>query len=196
MPTFGNASAGINEYDWTIDEITMCGRYPIREAGAVSQLTFALVNQATSHQACHAKGLIYDDDGAGGAPGTLMGLSQPVDIADNADWGMYACVFDGVVNLTAGNWWLCLISDASATGLETMYSAITGGTFAALYDTYADGPSNPASSPAYTDTSKLYVIATYTRNPSRSILTVPPHGPHAFKRRASTPPRKRFKVNV
>lgn len=198
MATFGNSAAGIAIYPWKLANTISCGKYALAQAGVVSKLTVALCNVASGNQACHVKGLIYDDDGAAAAPGTLMGLSSAAEVLQNASWGMYDCVFNPAIDLTLGDWHLAVMADQYATGLETMYSAASGGAFTGIIDAYADGPSNPAEAADYTDATKMYVVATYTLPVYRSKLVrgSAPMGPHGYKRRASTAPQKRYNTTT
>jgi hypothetical protein len=71
--------------------------------------------------------------------------------------------FASAANLTPGDYWLCVIGDATATGL-IFYSAATGGNSAKNADTYSDGPSDPFGTPT-TGTLNCAINANVTNDP-------------------------------
>ena len=127
---------------------------------SVTSLYAYLANTGTNHAACNVKGLIYAD--SGGTPGALVAATNAKAIADNTAAGWQQLSFSSAVNLTPGNYWLCIIGDATATGL--IFYSTSGGISAQNSDTYSDDPSDPFGVPT-TGTLKCSIYANCTNNP-------------------------------
>ncbi len=167
MSTFGNTNSGSN-YDYQNITYTMGGKFTLEEAGDVSKLTAFITNNIAGHAACNIKGILRAADGAGGAPGTLKGVSVATAVADafedNKDFS-----FSSAVSLTAADYWLLLLGDASAAGCAIFAQATTGGASGYAADTYAS-PDDPLT----TWNGGAYVMCMYgTYTPTASGLLIP-----------------------
>lgn len=158
---FGNTRAETGDkYGW--DDQKIAGKFTLTESGSISKLTGHVSNNDTGHQACHGKAILYSDNT--GTPNALLATGSEVAIADNAAVAWVDFAFASNVNLTAGNYWLGIIWDSTATGVD-LKSAATGGNGNRNSDNYSDGASNPwlTSSPA---TWQFAIYATYTTGPT------------------------------
>lgn len=91
--------------------------------------------------------VIYDDDGAGGIPGTLMGVSdERIGMLAGSVWIPYR--FSTPVVLAAGDWCVGIHTDTNIS----LRADNTAGTSYNATDTYSDG--SPAAFPAPTTTTR------------------------------------------
>ena len=163
MATFGNTSIGstpVSIHSSTNNKTV--SKFTLSEAGTVTKLSIYLDGNGTGSGPQVIKGVIYDDDGASAVPGTLMGTSEEVSIADAAAAAWVDFTFASPVALTSGNWYLGLIAGSNIRGAQ-MYQESTSPTdnIWKVSDTYTDGASDPFGA-ATTQTDKLSVYATYT----------------------------------
>jgi hypothetical protein len=123
----------------------------------VSKLSIYLAPTATVGQQL-LKGLIYADSST--APGTLLGVSEPLTFKSTNTAGWYDLVFSAPVKLAAGNYWIGVITGASSYVAGFRYDAVTG---ARDYNanTYTSGPTNPFGTPSI-DPEQTSLYATYT----------------------------------
>jgi hypothetical protein len=116
---------------------------------------------------------IYDDDGAAGVQGTLLGYTDDLVIPGGGAKALRSASMIAPVALTAGDYWLCWqAADVNGriyfdTGAE-QYRGTNGG------DPFADGPANPFSGASIVTGDRAYAIcATYTV-PAPPVNTVAP----------------------
>jgi hypothetical protein len=153
MATFGhttddndNVTVGWNNYK-LVDIFTL------PESGNVTKLSLHLSNSVV----CNIKAVIYQDSSG---PTTLLGMGTEVAIPNPQTEAWIDLPFGTPVALTAGNYWLGFIGDATATALNIKYKSTAGSAYYGA-DTYADGASDPFG--ASTATSReILVYATYT----------------------------------
>lgn len=134
-------------------------KFTLSEAGTVSKLTMYCANTGASKSAGNAKGIIYSD--AAGAPNALKGTSNEVAFAYAQAAGWVDFTFATPVLLAPGNYWLGIITDATAPGCG-VYRGSTGGYREWNADTYSDGPADPWGTHANAGTFPYSIYATYT----------------------------------
>lgn len=149
--TFGNT---IYLYKKSLDYNQMgLSKYPLSVDGDVTKLT---VRVYTSAGTLGVKGVIYDDDGAGGIPGTLKGVTEITNITTTADW--YDLTFSSPISLTTGDWWLGIIG----SNVTVNFHWAETGASRLGYDSY-NSPTNPwSASSRSTETHDFAIYATYT----------------------------------
>lgn len=103
---------------------------------------------------------VYDDDGADGDAGTLLGYTGEQTVLDAAAAAWVVFTFAAPIELAAGDFWFMVHCGASSK-IGRMYGK-TGSTPAGLFaDVYAGGPlATAASTTNYTKNYAIY--ATYT----------------------------------
>jgi hypothetical protein len=159
MATFGYSAGVATNGLWGYG--VMGSKYTLSEAGLVSRLSVHCRNFSTDFD---MKGLIYAADGAGGKPGTRMGVSSAVTVLNGFD-GTKDLDFAVPFDLSPGDYWL--MSHTTTCGVnQAQYCAATGGT-----SWWADGSAGTYASPpapwsfasegSQPDT-RLNVYATYT----------------------------------
>lgn len=114
--------------------------FTLAENGTVTKISAYMKNDESADQVFRC--LIYDDDGDGGAPYTLKGTTNEVNVpfVTTVDWIDFA--FASGVKLTAGTYYLGFIA-GGATGSGKVYYRASGeywGEDGATYPT----PSNPS----------------------------------------------------
>lgn len=151
MATFGTTSIGSNTTGHGTDD-SVVNKFTLSEDGDVSKLTaYTKGTLATEN----SKGVIYSDNA--GEPEDLLGTSNSTSVSTTAAWRDYT--FASVVSLTAGDYWLGVVSD----GPITSYNETTGGSRRISNDSSYTSPVDPwnvgSDSAGSHDTS---VYATYT----------------------------------
>lgn len=155
-PTFGYTSIGASLGPNASADRAELVRNTLLEAGNVTSMNIAAHITAGAPQ---YKPLIYDDDGAGGIPGTRIAVGTAASIVDNT-----FVTYTITATLSAGNWWIGPVIDS--LGAQTKYdtdatylaSAMNSTTFASPASTWVQG---------FTDNSRKFsVYATYTATAS------------------------------
>jgi hypothetical protein len=111
--TFGQTSyTGGWTYTGTGDRVDLI-KATLTEAGTVSKLS-ALIWAGSG--TVDVKGLIYDDDGAGGTPGTLLGNTGAIAVGTGENWK--DLTFSSGIPLNAGDYWLAVVFSTD-TNIDT-----------------------------------------------------------------------------
>jgi len=131
--------------------------YPLPAAGSVSKLSVYLAPTGVSGQQV-LKGVIYAD--ASGAPGALLGVSEQLTFKSSNSAGWYDLAFSSPPKLAAGNYWIGIITGATAGVTGFRYDSVPG---SRDYNTnpYGSGPSNPFGFFSK-DSEQMSLYATYT----------------------------------
>jgi len=155
--TFGTTTVGVST-DTLISERKRVNRYALPAAGSVTKLSIYLAPTATAGQEV-VKGLIYADSGAN-APAGLLGVSEQMTFKSTNAAGWYDLVFSAPVKLAAGNYWIGLMTGATA-GVASFRWANVAGSRVYNANAYASGPTNPFGALS-TDAEQTSLYATYT----------------------------------
>ena len=154
--TFGKTSVGASS-DTFVSERKRVNRYALAEPGTVTKLTVYLVPTATSGSQV-MKGIIYADTGT--APGALVAVTEQFTFKSTNVAGWYELLFSAPVKLAAGNYWIGVMTGATAGVAAFRWDSV-----AASRDwntnTFASGPSNPFGT-VTTDAEQTSLYATYT----------------------------------
>ena len=160
MATFGDTHTDSTYSRGNLLGDIVLGKYAMPSTGTVTDLAVLIYNEGP--MAFPVKVLLYDDDGAGGAPGTRLYVSSPITIgADITDY--VRATFS--LFLTAGNYWLGAVLSVDAS-LVCLCYATTGGTHG-IYSDSSNYTTPPSTLPTFTSTG-TYVVeayATYTPTP-------------------------------
>ncbi len=157
IQTFGKKSVGASSTTYLADRKRVF-RYPLATAGSVTKLSIYLAPSGTSGQQL-MKGLIYAD--ASNAPGALLGVSEQLTFKSTNSAGWYDLVFSAPVKLAAGNYWIGVITGATAYVASIRYDSVAGSRDYNA-NTYTSGPTNPFGTPT-TDAEQASLYATYTQ---------------------------------
>ena len=129
MSTFGQTSTGTNYDNAGLLDYCVVRKCTLSEAGDITKVTLYLDSTGID-----AKGVLYDDDGDGGLPGTLLAVSSEVSVPSGRDWLDFALSHSA----SAGDYWLGAIFGGNAVAF--MAVGPTGATSRYAVDTYSDGP--------------------------------------------------------
>lgn len=160
MATFGNTSTSGATNGGAINDQAVGSKYTLSEAGEISKLTVYIGNQGAGHGACNIRCGIYDDNGSGGKPSTLLGSTSAAAISDNQALGWVDCMFSSPLALDAGNYYLVVQGDTNADGTQ-LYADLSSGVLYYLEDSYSNGLVNPAPSSVTLGTGNVCIYATY-----------------------------------
>jgi hypothetical protein len=158
--TFGKTSIGASPDSFSANR-KRASRYALPTAGAVTKLSVYLAPTTTSGQQL-LKGLIYADNA--GAPGALLGVSSQLTFTSTGSAGWYDLVFPSPVKLTAGNYWIGVITGATGSVAGFRYDSVTGSRDNNA-NTYTSGPTNPFGTFG-TDAKQASLYATYMLPPA------------------------------
>ncbi len=180
---FGSRTIGTQASGNTADNKRM-SPFTLSEAGAVSRLVVYLSSATGGSQ--RVRPVIYRD--ASGAPGTLAAAGPEQVVTAPGSGGWIGLPFTSPVALTAGRYWLGIISGENG-GATIHYFGTTSWMRAFAWDPYADGPSSPAGSatltqgpmsiyaeytPTVVTTTSSTSTTTTTELPPTTTTTVPP----------------------
>jgi hypothetical protein len=101
--------------------------------------------------------LAYAD--ANGAPGTLLGVTEPLTFSSTNAAGWYQLAFSAPLNLAAGNYWIGVITGATAKVAGFRYDSVAGSRDWNA-NPYASGPTNPFGA-VTTDGEQTSLYASY-----------------------------------
>jgi hypothetical protein len=155
--TIGKTTVG-GSSDYFAAERKRVNRYALPTAGSLTKLSIYLAPRGTSGQQV-LRGVIYADTGGGG-PGALLGVSEPLSFASTNAAGWYDLGFASPPKLAAGNYWIGVLTGASAGVAGFRYDSVAGSRDYNA-NTYSSGPSNPFGS-VTTDSEQTSLYATYT----------------------------------
>ena len=105
MATFGNTTAGGDTFPNSGDR-ALVSKFTLSEAGDVTEINARFAGTATAGM--NFKGLIYDDDGTAGAPGTRLAIGTATAVP--AGGGVIASPI--TASLAAGDYWLGYVCDS------------------------------------------------------------------------------------
>jgi hypothetical protein len=169
VQTFGTATVGPSA-DYFVAERKRVNRYALASAASVTKLRVYLAPAGPAGQQL-LKGVLYAD--ASSAPGALLGVSEPLTFKSTNAAGWYDLVFPAPVKLAAGNYWIGVLTGATAGVAGFRYTAVTGSRDYNA-NTYAAGPSNPFGTPTTdTEQASLYALYTQTQGSPPVNLTAP-----------------------
>ncbi len=153
--TFGKTTVGAST-DTLISERKRVNRYALGTPGSVSKLSMYLAPSGTSGQEV-IKGLIYADNA--GTPAGLLGVSEQLTFKSTNVAGWYDMTFSSPVKLTAGNYWIGVMTGASAGVASFRWTSVSGSRDYNA-NAYASGPTNPFGAVS-TDAEQTSLYATY-----------------------------------
>jgi thermitase len=155
--TLGKNTVGTSADSFAADRKRV-NRYSLAATGTVSKLSIYLAPTSTAGQQT-IKGVIYAD--ASGAPGSLMASSNELVFHSTDKAGWYDLVLSAPRTLTAGNYWIGVLTGASAGVASFRWDSVSGGR---VYNnnTYTSGPTDPFGSIQGTDNEQASLYATYT----------------------------------
>ena len=153
--TFGKTSVGGSKEVFAAERKRV-SEYSLPAPGAVSQLSIYLEPGSSSGQQV-MEGVIYGD--SNGAPGALLGVSSPYTYASTQPAGWYKLLFPAAVGLSAGNYWIGVITGASWWVAGYRFDSATSAK-AYNQNRFAAGPSDPFG-PFATDNQQMSLYATY-----------------------------------
>ncbi len=154
MPTFGDTTAGTDTFPCDGDR-AIVGKFTLSEAGDVQSITVFFA--AGFSAGTSFKGLIYDDDGAGGLPGTRLAVGAAVAVPGTTG-GELTSTLSSPVSLAAGDYWLGAVVD-SFTARWNCDTGVGGQRQEAL--TY-NSPAASFGTPAAGTANRVSAYATYT----------------------------------
>ena len=154
--TFGKTSVGASSDVFASDRKRV-NRYALPTAGSVTKLSVYLAPTGTSGQQA-LRGLVYAD--ASGAPGALLGVSEALTFSSTNAAGWYQLAFSTPLKLAAGNYWIGVITGATAKVAGFRYDSVAGSRDWNA-NPYASGPTNPFGA-VTTDTEQTSLYASYT----------------------------------
>jgi sugar lactone lactonase YvrE len=154
--TFGKTTVGASS-DTFVSERKRVNRYALPANGSVTKLSIYLAPAGTSGQQV-LRGLVYAD--SSGTPAALLASSEQFTFSSTSAAGWYDLVFSSPIKLTAGNYWIGVMSGATRGVARFRYDSVSG---VRDYNanTYASGPTNPFGSFS-TDSEQVSLYATYT----------------------------------
>jgi subtilisin family serine protease len=155
--TFGKTSVGTGLDSFSANRKRV-NRYALSVNATVSKLTVYL--QPTSTTGTEAiEGLIYAD--SGGAPGSLVAVTNQLSFANTNPAGWYDLSFATPPNLTAGNYWIGVITGGTGSVAGYRYSSVANSRDYNA-NTYTAGPSDPFGPVTTIDSQQMALYATYT----------------------------------
>ena len=153
--TFGLTTVG-SRSDQMVPDRKRVNRFQLTAAGSVTKLTMYLAPTTTSGQQV-IKGLIYADQA--GAPGALLAVSNQFTYHTSDGAGWYDMVLPSPVSLTAGTYWIGIISGGTNGVAGFRWNSVSGSR-AYNVNSYASGASDPFGSPTI-DAEQMSIYATY-----------------------------------
>jgi hypothetical protein len=145
----------------TATNYMVVSKFTLASAAQVTKLRIYMDGNGSATGASqNFKGLIYDDDGGGGEPGTLLGTSQEITIPDGQSAGWVDFPFASPVALASGDYWLGWYADVPSNLCR--YGTDSPATNNRRYKNllYASGPGNPYGTPDGADNLQIDVFAT------------------------------------
>jgi hypothetical protein len=154
--TFGNTSVGASS-DYFLAERKRVNRYALASTGSVTKLSVYLAPAGPAGQQA-LKGVIYAD--SSGAPAGLLGTSQQLTFSSTGAAGWYDLTFTSPVKLAVGNYWIGVLSGATA-GIAGFRFGSVSGSRDYNNNSFASGPTNPFGAVTI-DAEQMSLYATYT----------------------------------
>jgi len=132
LATFGNLNAGSTSVQTPPTNNKAVSKFTLDRAGVVDAVSVVFTAGSGNTRA-----VLYDATGVGGLPGARVGVSTARGVGGGAQTAVFT--FSPGVTLSAGDYWLGLISDSFGT---SNCVALTNG-IAFNANTYASGASDP-----------------------------------------------------
>ena len=167
--TFGTTAVGAGS-DSMLADRKRVNRYALSAAGSVTKLSIYLQPTGTSGTQV-LKGVLYSDNA--GSPGSLLGVTSQLSFSSAQAAGWYDLVFPSAVSLSAGNYWIGMISGSSSYAAGFRYASVSGSR-AYNANSYTSGPSSSFGT-ANVDAELMSIYATYT--PASASDAVAPSQP-------------------
>jgi hypothetical protein len=154
-------------------------RCTLPEAAAISKLSVYLAPTGTAGEQV-LEGIVYADNA--GSPQALLGVTEQLTFKSTAAAGWYQLPFATALKLAAGNYWIGVITGATAKVAGFRFDSVSG---ARDYNanSYSSGPSNPFGA-ATIDSEQMSLFATFTPAEG-SKDTTPPSVPEGLKASAT-----------
>jgi hypothetical protein len=149
---FGNTHFEMWSYTTLSANYKVGSRFQLTENGKVTMMS---ANIRASSGTARVKACIYDDNS--GAPNALKGVSIVMSVSTARQWWNFS--FSSPISLTAGYYWLCLLSD-----IDVYFYIDSGVTKQMAYtwtDNFNTGPTATFGTTAY-DNIALNIFATYS----------------------------------
>ncbi len=164
---FGLTSVGSSSDSFSANRKRV-NAYSISSGGSLTSLTMYLAPAGGSGTA-DLKGVVYAD--SGGKPGALLGATSQLAFSSSGSAGWYQMGFSSPVSLTAGKYWIGVITGGTSGVAGFRYSSVSG---SRDYNsnTYSSGPTNPFGS-FTTDSEQMSLYGTYSTGPPPPPPPVP-----------------------
>lgn len=155
MPTFGQTTTGSGGSAPNSNDRYWASKFTLSEDGAVTKVTAFFDYDAgnTSNAGDNGKAVIYAD--SSGSPGALVGVSSAVAIGA----GDQTVDFPLTASLTAGDYWLGIVTDSFNSRLHTF--SWTGGNHVRKESLTYASPGDPMGTPDATGSNIFGIYATY-----------------------------------
>jgi hypothetical protein len=175
--TLGNSTVGAGADSFAADRKRVNG-YTLTQPGTISKLSVYLTPGASAGREL-IRGVIYSD--SGGAPGSLLAVSNELTFASSQAAGWYDLPLPTPVAVSAARYWVGVITGATSNVAGFRYDAVAG---ARDYNanSYSLGPSAGFGSFS-TDGEQMSIYATVNTTSD----TAPPSQPAGLKATASGP---------
>ena len=154
--TFGTTTVGSGS-DPMLADRKRVNRASLPVAGSVSKLSVYLQSTATSGSQT-IRGVLYAD--SAGKPAGLLGVTNPLTFTSGQAAAWYDLSFPTPVALSAGTYWIGMISGSSSSVAAFRYTSVSASR-AYNVNPYGSGPANPFGS-VTVDSELMSVYATYT----------------------------------
>jgi len=158
--TFGNTVADGTLYESSVGGKTLASSVTLAgPANGVNALWVYLTNSLTgySSQQSHVLGLIYADNS--GSPGALVAQTVLTLVPYKQPFAWVCCPFASPLNLSAGTYWLGVLSSSGATAMGLAYTSGGAEDIAAGTANYPT-PLNPFGSVASSSAQSLEIFGT------------------------------------
>jgi hypothetical protein len=154
--TFGKTTVG-GSPDYFVAERKRVNRYALGASGSVTKLSIYLAPAGPAGQQA-LKGVIYAD--SSGAPAALLASSEQLTFSSTGAAGWYDLTFSSPVKLAAGNYWIGVLTGATAGVAGFRFDSVSA---SRDYNSnsFASGPTNPFGA-VTTDAEQMSLYATYT----------------------------------
>jgi subtilisin family serine protease len=155
VATIGKTSVGASADSYAANRKRV-SRYALATAGTLTKLSTYLAAAGVSG-AQALEGVVYAD--AAGKPGALVGVTEPLTFKSTSSAGWYGLAFSSPLKLSAGNYWIGLITGSSPGVAGFRYDSIAGSRDYNA-NTFTSGPTNPFGA-ASSDGEQASLYATY-----------------------------------
>lgn len=163
-PTFGYTSVGASASTNRSANRAEVGKKTLTESGSVTKISIAENISSGSPQ---TKAVIYDDDGVGAIPSTLIAVSSAASVVDDT-----FVDYTVSVSLAAGDWWLGGIVDS--LGVQLRYDSNAGDSGSNDSSDTNSFASPTAWTQSFTNNNRRQsVYATYTASSPATPTTTP-----------------------